>query len=211
MRSVLATVDYWQGRLANIETFQFIQTFQQDVMRNKSRAHSLLVINKWDKGWTRKAAERTNPFMQAVLESVSNVSYELDLKWDNSSDEQETLARNVRQEAIDELCSFVREFVPFSDQRRIRLDHIHSDEFELQVHVHLRRAQPDGASHAPRHTDARQEENSNGRKHWWIASHTISTTVIGESFLTFRRDRPRLYGLDASIYYLYKFATSHVV
>ena len=74
MRSVLATVDYdyWQGRLANLETFQFIQTFQQDVRRNKSR---------------------------------------------------------IRKEAIDELCSFVRDFVPFSDERRIRFDHIHSDEF----------------------------------------------------------------------------------
>ena len=73
-----------------------------------------------------------------MLESVSNVSYELDLKWDHSSDDEDTLARNVRirQEAIDELCSFLRH-LPFADQRRIRLDHIRSDEFELSWYTYI--------------------------------------------------------------------------
>ena len=116
-----------KGRLTN-ETYQFIRTFQQEVFKGTSKYNSVLVVNKCEKGWVEKDAQRANPFMQLMLESVNFVTYELDLKWDHWSDSNETKRSNVviRQRAIDNLVDYLAN-LPFE---RISVKHIQTAEFE---------------------------------------------------------------------------------
>ena len=116
-----------QGRLTN-DTFQFIRTFQENVLRNESRMNSLLLVNRCERGWLARDAQRNNPFIRQMLASVNNVSYEFDLKWDHWSDDAEAREHNViiRQRAIDDLIAFIDSL----SMTHITVDHIHTDEFE---------------------------------------------------------------------------------
>ena len=137
MRSVFARVNFeidcvmyviGKGRLTN-ETYQFVRTFQEEVMRHKARFNSILVVNRCQKGWLDKEAQRRNPYMQLMLASVNRVSYELDLKWDHSTDCVHVRRHNARgrQQTIDELVHFVASLPLVAS---IQLDHIRSREFE---------------------------------------------------------------------------------
>ena len=116
-----------KGRLTN-DTYQFIRTFQLEVMRNKSCLNSILLVNRCERYWMNRKAQRDNVFMQQILATMNDLYYEFDLKWDHSSDDAKERERNAltRQKAIDELLNFIDilEFEP------IRVDYIHTREFE---------------------------------------------------------------------------------
>ena len=137
MRKALRQVDFSidcvvfvikKGRLTN-ETFQFIRTFQQEVLRNASRANSVLLVNRCDKGWLSRPGQLNNPFVQQIRASCDDRVVEFDLKMDHSSDDDDIRRRNVliRQRAIAELLDYFRS-LQFA--RPVNVEHIKSDEFE---------------------------------------------------------------------------------
>ena len=117
-----------KGRLTN-DTYQFIRTFQEDVLRNASRTNSVLVVNQCERGWLDKPAQRSNPFMTQILASVNHMAFEFDLKMDHYTDEEETTRRNaaLRQHSIDRLVQFIQN-VNVTDA--ISMAHIQTAEFE---------------------------------------------------------------------------------
>ena len=122
-----------KGRLTN-DTYQFIRTFQEEVMGGKARLNSALLVNQCEKGWLNKSGQQSNAFMRAILASVANMSLEFELKLDHWSDDERIKERNaaIRQHSIDELVRFL-------DMWRaepITLEHIQTAEFETRwLHV----------------------------------------------------------------------------
>ena len=122
-----------KGRLTN-DTYQFIRTFQDEVMRGKARLNSVLVVNQCEKGWMNKSAQQTNQFMRSILASVAQTYIEFDLKLDHQLDDDRTKVRNalIRQQSIDELTAFIgrRQCDP------ITVEHIQTAEFETRwLHI----------------------------------------------------------------------------
>ena len=115
-----------KGRLTN-ETYQFISVFQNEVMKKKTKYNAMLIVNKCEKGWLAKPEQQNNEVLQAILDSVNNLSYELDLKWDHSTDGPDVEHANMllRQKAINDFVNTLDK-LSFS---KVNVNHIQGKEF----------------------------------------------------------------------------------
>ena len=82
------------------------------------RRSTALLVNKCVQGWLAKKRQQENERLGHMLDACDRVSYELDLKWDHSSDDNETRANNslIREASARQLGAFFasRHFDPFN-------------------------------------------------------------------------------------------------
>ena len=136
MRTALNTVDNQidcivyvteKGRLTN-ETYQFVRLFQEEVMNNKAKQNSMLLVNKCEPGWLAKEAQQKEPHIQHLLASVNHLAYEFDLLLDHESDDEAQTSRNklLRQKSINDLVATL-DAIRFS---KININYIQTDGFK---------------------------------------------------------------------------------
>ena len=91
------------------KTLRNMEAIQRELFNSRMTASSALVVNRCERGWLLKERQVANKQLRAMLALCNGNGFELDLKWDHSSDDQDVLEHNrrVRQESVDALIAFL--------------------------------------------------------------------------------------------------------
>ena len=91
------------------KTLRNIEAIQRVLFNSRMMASSALVVNRCERGWLHKERQVANRQLRAMLLLCNGNGFELDLKWDHSSDDQDVLEHNRRvcQESFDALIAFL--------------------------------------------------------------------------------------------------------
>ena len=106
-----------QNPMLNEQT-QTVKLIRHELTHRKIKSSFTLIVNKCERGWLLKPRQRENKYLQPVLETFGNTSYELDLKWDHSSDLVADRTENIRfrQQSVQAFVDFLEKAINNSSE-----------------------------------------------------------------------------------------------
>ena len=124
-----------KGTLKNVHV-HFFELIQNFFLKNESKANSLLLITKCEKGWVGKEGNKSKEFEKA-LNNCDGKYFEFELRFDEEDDYPGTKEYNKRfnQESINQLNDRVKEFFAESERIQNEINEIDRRMRELEMKI----------------------------------------------------------------------------
>lgn len=119
-----------KGRFTN-EIVRFFELVQENVLMNKCRSNSILLVTSCNKNWVDEQKNKSDEVKRAY-DNCNGLHFEFNVRFDEEDDTEEDKTNNTvkRQRAINELVAFLN----LQSFTKIDLSEVQTKEYEMNWH-----------------------------------------------------------------------------